>query len=361
MSLENSNIGFICQCLQNIAETKRQFIVGRYRVDLYIPNINLVVECDEEGHSDYNKNREIARQKYIENQLTCTFYRINPNDPAYDISDSINFIMKKIIDVKVLKDDVNTEITEMNSEEKREQKNISYIKNGHGPLVQMYDACNLSQVKDYFFSIMEALREIPKKYGENYRHVNRSRIVDAFHHRTEYLGHRWHFLDRSHISSIHVPCEIGETQQSRQQKKGYIAILDRNESSIKNVFTKNADVAKQLGIKSVSLISTAINYKNGCLSNHDDIKLRMWEDVDNILQSQYLESNSLPTEEKRAHGKKVTVLDAHTKGLVEVMSCIDSVCKKYKVSPKTVKYKMTCWDTNEGIYKDIFRFQNVQE
>ena len=219
MSLENSTIGFICQCLQNIAETKRQFIVGRYRVDLYIPNINLVVECDEEGHSDYNKNREIARQKYIENQLTCTFYRINPNDPAYDISDSINFIMKKIIDVKVLKDDVNTEITEMNSEEKREQKNISYINNGNGPLVQMYDACNLSQVKDYFFSIMEALREIPKKYGENYRHVNRSRIVDAFHHRTEYLGHRWHFLDRSHISSIHVPCEIGETQQSRQQKK----------------------------------------------------------------------------------------------------------------------------------------------
>lgn len=37
-------------------EVYEQYPVGNYRVDLYIPSLNLVVECDEYGHEHYDLN-----------------------------------------------------------------------------------------------------------------------------------------------------------------------------------------------------------------------------------------------------------------------------------------------------------------
>lgn len=56
--------------------------IGRYWVDYYEPNENIVIEYDEKYHFDNNGNlkpRDIERQKWIENRIRCKFYRINEN------------------------------------------------------------------------------------------------------------------------------------------------------------------------------------------------------------------------------------------------------------------------------------------
>jgi very-short-patch-repair endonuclease len=94
MSLENSTIGFMCNALKPLFSAMiRQYKVGKYRVDLYIPDIDLCVECDERGHLEYNAVEEAARQAYVEKELACRFLRFNPNAIDFDLSDVISDIL----------------------------------------------------------------------------------------------------------------------------------------------------------------------------------------------------------------------------------------------------------------------------
>lgn len=92
MTLENSTIGFLCNCIKNITDVYRQYKVGSYFVDLYIPKINIVVECDEDGHKDRNLTYEHTREEFIKTKLVCEFIRFNPNDTNFDLSEVINKI-----------------------------------------------------------------------------------------------------------------------------------------------------------------------------------------------------------------------------------------------------------------------------
>lgn len=56
-----------------------QYIVGHYRIDLYIPKYNIAIEIDEEEHK-YKKDYDLQRQNYIENQIHCKFIRINEGE-----------------------------------------------------------------------------------------------------------------------------------------------------------------------------------------------------------------------------------------------------------------------------------------
>lgn len=66
-------------------EYELQKNVGKYRIDLYFPDYNLAVECDEFGHTMRNKKYENERQKYIERKLGSTFIRYNPDKSNFDI------------------------------------------------------------------------------------------------------------------------------------------------------------------------------------------------------------------------------------------------------------------------------------
>lgn len=47
---------------------------GKYRIDWYIPELDLAIEYDEEHHK-FNKEEDEARQKEIEKELGCKFLR----------------------------------------------------------------------------------------------------------------------------------------------------------------------------------------------------------------------------------------------------------------------------------------------
>lgn len=61
-------------------ESVDQFEVGKYRIDCYFPDMKLAVECDEHGHADRDKRKELQREIHIREALGCLFFRYNPHE-----------------------------------------------------------------------------------------------------------------------------------------------------------------------------------------------------------------------------------------------------------------------------------------
>jgi hypothetical protein len=85
----------IQKCFPNV-EIYKQFKVGKYRVDLYFEEYNLVVECDEYDHRDRNPKEEVIREAFIKSELDCEFIRFNP-DIAFFRTLSFSAIIKPCI------------------------------------------------------------------------------------------------------------------------------------------------------------------------------------------------------------------------------------------------------------------------
>ena len=93
MCIENQTIGFIENSYSNILNTKRQHLIGKYKVDLYFIDNKLVIECDENNHIDRDVISEKIRENYILS-LGNTFIRYNPNIESFDLSNVIRDINK---------------------------------------------------------------------------------------------------------------------------------------------------------------------------------------------------------------------------------------------------------------------------
>jgi len=75
----------------------KQYKIDKYRVDLYVPEYNLVIECDENGHKDRDIEYEKDRENYIHDKLKCVFIRYDPYSKNFDIFNiikQINIIIK---------------------------------------------------------------------------------------------------------------------------------------------------------------------------------------------------------------------------------------------------------------------------
>jgi very-short-patch-repair endonuclease len=91
MCIENQTIGFIENSFKDIFNMKRQFIIGKYKVDLYFIDYKLVVECDEFNHENRDPLKEITREEYIRS-LGNKIIRYNPNEQNFDLSNVLREI-----------------------------------------------------------------------------------------------------------------------------------------------------------------------------------------------------------------------------------------------------------------------------
>lgn len=65
---------------------EKQYHILRYRIDYYIPSLNIAIEYDENGHSNYSYETHEGRQQEIERELGCRFIRVSDkNSDAYNI------------------------------------------------------------------------------------------------------------------------------------------------------------------------------------------------------------------------------------------------------------------------------------
>lgn len=96
-SKEQDTVETIINSIKNILEYKTQYCVGIYKIDLYLPELNIAIECDENGHTERNILKEAKRQIFIENKLDCDFIRFNPDETTFNIGKIINQIFKEVL------------------------------------------------------------------------------------------------------------------------------------------------------------------------------------------------------------------------------------------------------------------------
>lgn len=58
----------------------RQYKISSYKLDYYIPSLNLAIEYDENAHQSYSYEAHEGRQKEIEAILKCRFIRVTDNN-----------------------------------------------------------------------------------------------------------------------------------------------------------------------------------------------------------------------------------------------------------------------------------------
>lgn len=88
--IESTTICNIIKVFKN-ENTQCQYIVDKYKIDLYFFDYKLAIECDENFHKA-NKENDTIRQNHIEDILGCVFIRYSPQDDNFDIFKVINSI-----------------------------------------------------------------------------------------------------------------------------------------------------------------------------------------------------------------------------------------------------------------------------
>jgi len=81
----------------------RQFkVLGKYRLDFYIPSLDIAIEFDENNHRGYGMEAHEFRQKEIEDELDIEFIRVSDKSSnAYNIGFVISKIINKLAPIYV--------------------------------------------------------------------------------------------------------------------------------------------------------------------------------------------------------------------------------------------------------------------
>lgn len=98
---EQDTLETIINSISGIVEYKTQFGIDGYKIDLYLPKLNIAIECDELNHQrSCNKSLysvDKVREKNIAQKMRCEFIRFNPDNPKFNIGKIINQIFKEVL------------------------------------------------------------------------------------------------------------------------------------------------------------------------------------------------------------------------------------------------------------------------
>ena len=88
---EATSLGAIMKAFQG-EKMSTQHKVLEYRIDLYFPDYNLAIECDENNHNDRSPAEERRRQRRITKKIKCQWLRFDPDSDDFNIFAVINQI-----------------------------------------------------------------------------------------------------------------------------------------------------------------------------------------------------------------------------------------------------------------------------
>ena len=92
---ESETIGAIMKVFKG-EKMKTQYNVLNYSIDLYFPDYDLVIECDENNHDDRDPKYEKRRQRRITKKLKCQWLRFDPDSEDFNIFQTVNQIFTVI-------------------------------------------------------------------------------------------------------------------------------------------------------------------------------------------------------------------------------------------------------------------------
>ena len=74
----------------------RQYPVLNYKIDYYIPSLNIAIEFDENSHCSYTYEQQEFRERLIERELGCRFIRVTDRN---SIDYNIGFVLKHLFEI----------------------------------------------------------------------------------------------------------------------------------------------------------------------------------------------------------------------------------------------------------------------
>lgn len=86
----------LLQALEHFGITKfetQYYVCNKYKIDLYLPELNIAIEFDENEHKNYTYEQHKGRQ--AENELNCKFIRVNDKN---NVGYNIGYCIKEILD-----------------------------------------------------------------------------------------------------------------------------------------------------------------------------------------------------------------------------------------------------------------------
>lgn len=87
-----------------------QYQLDEYRIDFYIPMLNIAIEYDENYHKYYNKEKERQREYYIISKLNCKIIRIDDSkSDEYNLGVIAKQIVNQINNCKCVDKLLNTD------------------------------------------------------------------------------------------------------------------------------------------------------------------------------------------------------------------------------------------------------------
>jgi very-short-patch-repair endonuclease len=315
MCIENSTIGFIKNSFEGVVNMIRQQKFDKYKVDLYIPEYKLIIECDEKNHNDRNIDYEKTREDFLIG-LGNSMIRFNPSDNNFDLSFVLReihlFMANKGNSCKVIKIDSNIvqsymkQTTGIESTQHTTEPNpntefmmdaetkllIQQLVNNNKLLSDKIDRLEdlilkkldnntptqklttgfgttlltlgprLQKINPETMQLIKVYETVTECIQDDTR-IKRSTVNKAVEERTRYNGFRWAFVSRDQDAS--VVGDIGETRETRTQNIGYIAKMNKEKTEILNVYLDRKTASSSNGYKTESGIDTCV--KKFTLSN----------------------------------------------------------------------------------------------
>ena len=74
-----------------------QYAIQQYKIDVYLPDFNIVIEYDENGHKYYTYETQELREQNIKDMLGCKFIRVTDE---YSIDEAVSIVLKEIFEIK---------------------------------------------------------------------------------------------------------------------------------------------------------------------------------------------------------------------------------------------------------------------
>ncbi len=228
----------------------------------------------------------------------------------------------------------------------KEENDIMVPNSSTGPIVQIYHKSDLTKVVHVYNSIIEATRD----FNYNNKVASFTSIKKAHQYKTIYHDHRWHFISNRQEPNLQQPRNIGETMVTQERNQGQIAMLNIDKTKIIKVFKLSKDAAKEI-LQHPSAMSSAIKHSSP-LNNHYWMQ---WENVDVLLQDEFLKINLPPTKQPNIRGIQIKQIHPITNEIVKLFVSYTDIQKELKISVKKIKELI---ESNE-IYKGKYKFKLV--
>jgi len=301
----------------------------------------LIVDSEKEIITEDNKLLRLSPTELSRSPSTSSTARFKPVMicDAPEIEKYENKLTPSI-------NDIATETGLVPEEENDKTLPTTITANSTGPIVQIYHKNDLKTVVHVYNSIMEATRD----FNYNNKTASFTSIKKAYQYKTIYLDYRWHFICNRQELDLHKPRSIGETVITQERNQGQIAMLNIDKTKILKVFKLSKDAAKEI-LQHPSAMCVAIKHSSP-LNNHYWMR---WENVEDSLQHEFLQSNPLPIKQKNIRGIKIKQLHPITNEIVKIFVSYTDIQKELKISVKKIKELVE----NNDIYKGQYKFKLV--